>query len=61
MHRPVAARHRLLEIAIRRRDDPGVGPHAVGTPEPLERPVLQDAQQLRLEVEREFGDLIEEA
>src|SRR5262245_42486238 len=31
----LAVRHRLLEIAVRRRDAPDVQPHAGGTPEPL--------------------------
>jgi hypothetical protein len=32
---------------------------AAGTSEPLEYPVLQDSQQLRLQIERELADLVE--
>ena len=56
----LAVGHRLLDVAVGCRDDPDVRPHAAGTPEALEDAVLQDAQELRLEVERQLADLVEE-
>src|SRR5262249_58571147 len=51
---------RWPEIGVRRRDDTDVCPQAARASEPLEGAVLQDAQQLRLQVERELADLVEE-
>ncbi len=44
---------------MRGRDDPDVGAEDFGAPDALELPLLQDAQQLRLRGEREFGDFVE--
>src|SRR6185295_5595746 len=52
--------HELLERAVRRRDDPDVGPDRLRAPDALERLLLEYAQQLRLEVERQVADLVQE-
>ena len=45
---------------MRRRDDADVGTFRPRAPETLELVLLQDAQQLRLELERNVADLVEE-
>jgi hypothetical protein len=52
--------HQLLERAVRRRDDPDVGPDHLRAPDALERLLLEHAQELRLEVERQVADLVQE-
>src|SRR5207302_1749368 len=51
---------RHLQRAVRRRDDPDVGPDCVRAPDALERLLLEHAQELRLEVERQVADLVQE-
>ena len=47
------------EIAVRRRDDADVDLHVLGVAEAPDRLLLQDAQELHLEVERQLADLVE--
>src|SRR4051794_11781399 len=49
-----------FEIAIGRGDEPGVGAQGAGGAETLELPLLEDAEELRLEFERHFADFVEE-
>ena len=51
--------HHRLEIAICGGDEADVGPDGAIASDPLEFLVLDGAQQLRLEFERHFPDLIE--
>ena len=48
-----------FEVAVRRRDDPGVGLQPVPAAHPLELAFLEDAQQLHLGGRREFTHLVE--
>src|SRR5262249_41299165 len=50
----------FAQIVIRRGDDANVEPNGFGAAETLDRPLLERAQELRLHVERELADLIEE-
>src|SRR5438874_13834417 len=43
-----------------RSDDPDVGPDRLRAPDALERLLLEHAQELRLEVERQVADLVQE-
>ena len=56
-----ALRDALAQVAVRRRDDAHVdaGHRRVGA-ERLDRPLLQDAQELGLRGQRDLGDLVEE-
>src|SRR5207344_3417053 len=49
----------LFEVAVRRGDDPDVDRHGLRASEPLDLALLQHAQQLDLNVERQITDLIE--
>src|SRR5262245_21898434 len=51
---------RLLEVAVRGRDDPGVDAHVALAAEPRELPVLQHLEQLGLQVRVHLADLVEE-
>ena len=51
---------RLLEIAVRRRDEPHVDAQRLDAADALERALLQDAQQLHLHVDRQLAYLVEE-
>ena len=48
------------EVAIGSRDDPHVDVDGARAPEAFELPFLQDPQQLRLELNRQVPDLVEE-
>src|SRR6266849_4717638 len=50
----------LLERTVRRGDDPDVAPDRVRAPDPLELLLLEHAKELRLEVQRQVTDLVEE-
>src|SRR6266446_3814485 len=50
----------LVEVAIRRRDDAHVDAPRPRAAEPLEFLLLKDAEELRLELERDVADLVEE-
>src|SRR5437016_5657698 len=50
----------LLERTVRRGDDPDVAPDRLRAADPLELLLLEHAQELRLEVERQVTDLVEE-
>src|SRR5256712_13365136 len=50
----------LLERTVRRGDDPDVAPDRVRAADPLGLPLLEYAKQLRLEVQRQVTDLVEE-
>src|SRR5205823_10327576 len=51
--------NRLLEIAIRRRDDTRVDVDRAVTADPRETKILQHVQELRLERQGQFRDLVE--
>src|SRR5262249_38558163 len=51
---------RRLEIAVRRRDDPRLGPLHGRSAQPLELTFLQDPQELRLDRPAHLADLVEE-
>src|SRR5262245_44767089 len=55
-----ALAHRAPEIHVRRRQDPHVDRHRADPAEPLDLALLQDAQELRLQVEAQGADLVEE-
>jgi hypothetical protein len=58
---PEAARpDRLVEVLVRRRDDPRLDRPRAALADPLELPLLEDAQELDLQVERDVPDLVEE-
>ena len=57
-NRPVA--DGALEVLVGGRDDAGVGTDGLAAADAGELALLEDAQQLRLEVERHVGDLVEE-
>ena len=48
------------EVAIRRRHQPDVDADRPGAAEPLELLLLQHAQQLRLQLQRNVADLVQE-
>src|SRR5215470_9556822 len=50
----------LLERTVRRGDDPDVAPDRLCASHPLERVLLEDAKELRLELQRQIADLVEE-
>ena len=50
---------RRVEVAIGRGDQPEVDAHRPRAADPLELALLQRAQQLRLQVERQLADLVE--
>src|SRR6059058_2018807 len=52
--------HHPKEVAVRRGDEADVDLDRLRTAVPLELLLLQDAQQLRLELERDLADLVEE-
>ena len=54
-----SALHPLLEVLVRRGDDPGVDGHRRRPPEAGDAFLLQHAQDLHLEGERHIADLIE--
>src|SRR5205807_3594889 len=55
-----AAANGLLEIAVRRRDDPHIHSDRCAAPDGLELLLLKDAQQLDLGLEGKLADLVEE-
>src|SRR5207247_143498 len=55
-----AARHRVLEIAVRRGDEPHVDRARLERTDPEHGAIFEHAQELRLERERELGELVEE-
>src|SRR5947209_7037388 len=56
----LSRRDQLLERTVRRGDDPDVAPDRVRAADPLELLLLEHAKQLRLEVQRQVTDLVEE-
>src|SRR5262249_44767058 len=50
----------VLEVAVGRRDQPHVHPQRAGPADALERLLLEDAEQLGLQLERQVADLVEE-
>src|SRR5690606_36724056 len=50
----------LLQRDVPRRNQPEVDRHRLTAPQPLDVPLLQDAQQLHLDGRRDGGDLVEE-
>src|SRR5581483_5258031 len=55
-----AVAHRGREVAVRRRDPPHVGRDRLRSADALEAPLLEHAEQLRLEVRLQLGHLVEE-
>jgi len=55
-----AVRNRLFEVHVRRGDDAGIDLDLLPPPDPLERLVLEESEELDLEREREFPDLVQE-
>src|SRR5213593_4399437 len=55
-----AALHALLEVAIRRRDDPDVHLDRARATDALELLLLEHAQQLRLQIQSHLADLVEQ-
>ena len=53
-------RNGLAQVAVGGRDDPGASPAWLVVPDALVGVLLQDAQQLHLEVEREVAHLVQE-
>ena len=53
-------RHPLLQVAVRRRDDPDIHMHGSRASEPLDLPLFEHPQQLDLNVGRQVADLVEE-
>src|SRR6185503_6019941 len=53
-------RNLLLEIAVRRGDEPDVHFHRPSAADALELLLLQDAQQLHLRIERQLAHFIHE-
>src|SRR5262249_22298613 len=53
-------RDHLREVAVARRDDPRLERVRARIADALERALLEHAQQLRLELERNLADLVEE-
>ena len=52
--------HPLLEVAVGRGDDADVDVQRLGAADPLETPLLERAQDLRLQRQRQLADLVEE-
>ena len=52
--------HHVGEVAVRRGDHPDVDPDGIGGADPLDLAVLEHAQQLHLDAERQLADLVEE-
>src|SRR5438105_1036942 len=52
--------NRLAQVAMRGGDDAQVDGHRRGAAEPLHLVLLEDAEKLRLELERQLADLVEE-
>src|SRR5690606_33855131 len=52
--------HLAWEVAVRRSDDARRRAEGLVPAEPLERPVLEDAQELGLRIERELAHLVDE-
>ena len=50
----------VLEVPVGRRDDAHVDPLRARAADALELLLLEDAQQLRLQLERDVADLVEE-
>ena len=48
------------QVAVRGRDDPGVGAEGLGPADALELPLLEDAEDLGLGREGQLADLVEE-
>ena len=55
-----AGDHRLFEVPVRRGDDARIDGDDLRAAEPLESPLLENAQQLDLHFRRQIADLIEE-
>src|ERR1700729_3282388 len=55
---PVVDHH--FQVAVRCRDQAGIGSKRVRAPETLEFAFLKDAQELRLKLQSDFPDLVEE-
>ena len=55
-----ALRDHLREVAVARRDDPRLERVRARVADALERALLQHAQQLRLQLDRNLADLVEE-
>ena len=55
-----ARRHAALEVLVGGADEADVHPEGAGVADPPNLAVLEGAQQLRLERERQLGDLVEE-
>jgi len=51
--------HGLLQVAVRRRDDPDLDPDVGRSADPLERLLLEESQELDLESRRRFADFVE--
>ena len=50
----------MLKIAVCRRDDAHIDVQGLHATEPFEFAVLQDSQELRLQLQRQFANLVEE-
>jgi hypothetical protein len=55
-----SGRHVALQVPVRRRDDPDIGPQRGGPANPLELALLEDPQELGLDGQRQLRDLVEE-
>jgi hypothetical protein len=55
-----AGRYRLAQVGVRGGDDPDVDPDGAAAPDPLDLSLLEGPQELRLEVEPERSDLVQE-
>ena len=51
--------HHRFQIAIGRRDQPRIGAQRPRRAQPLELALLQNAQQLRLQLQRHLADLVQ--
>src|SRR6185295_14845098 len=56
----IAAADLFLEVPVRRGDDADVDLLRLAVPDADDHPLLQRAEQLDLEVQRELADLVEE-
>src|SRR5580700_3977557 len=52
--------HHHFQIAVRCRDQAGIGTKRARAPETLEFPFLKDTQKLRLKLQGDFPDLVQE-
>ena len=50
---------RLLEISVRRRNDPNINRRVLQRADPLKFPVIQEGQKFRLHRHRQFADLVQ--